>query len=152
MEPSIGVFFHFYGTKGVEKLSWVSINAHPYKKLFPTYSSNFKKDWRETFVRVQGENGCVETSVKVDGVLRFPLCWTSVPVYVVGFDFDKMMPYEHGVVGFLERMLLMDIHELLNRESDPESIEMYLHEYLPLFLLFISFSVCLLIASLLLFW
>lgn len=44
VESSVGVFFHFYGTKGVDKLSCVSISAHPGKKLFPTYASSFKKD------------------------------------------------------------------------------------------------------------
>lgn len=56
LEPFIGVFFHFYGTKGEDKLSWVSISAQPAKKLSPPYASNFKKDWREMFVRVQGPN------------------------------------------------------------------------------------------------
>lgn len=57
----------------MDKLSWVSISAHFCKKLFPPYSSNFKKDLRETFVRVHGAKGCVEAAVKVDGELRFPL-------------------------------------------------------------------------------
>lgn len=34
LEPSVGVFFHFYGMKGVNKMLWVSISAHPGKKLF----------------------------------------------------------------------------------------------------------------------
>lgn len=100
LEPSIGVFFHFYGTKGVDKLSWVSISAHPGKKLFPPYASNFKKDWRETFVWVQGAKGCTDAVVKVDEDLMFPLCWMSTPVAVMGYDFDKMTPYEQGMVGF----------------------------------------------------
>jgi len=53
LEPSIWVFFHFYGTKCVDKIAWVSISSHPSKKLFLPYASNFKRDWRETFVRVQ---------------------------------------------------------------------------------------------------
>jgi hypothetical protein len=62
------------------------------------------------------------------GVLRFSLCWTSAPISVMGFDFDKMTPYEHGTVDFLERMLLIDIHELLNKWGDPNSLELYLRE------------------------
>lgn len=46
----------------------------------------------------------------------------------MGFDFDKMTPYEQGMVGFLERMLLMDIHGLLNKKGDPMSLELYLRE------------------------
>jgi hypothetical protein len=55
----------------------------------PLTPSNFKKDLRETFVRVQGVKGRVEATVKVDGELRFPLCWLSAPVVVMGFDFDN---------------------------------------------------------------
>jgi len=44
MVPSTGAFFHFYGTKGVDKGSWVSISAHAGKSLFPSYASNFKKN------------------------------------------------------------------------------------------------------------
>ncbi|AES60107.2 hypothetical protein MTR_1g040490, partial [Medicago truncatula] len=32
LEPYVGVFFHFYGTKHVIKGTWVSISAHPGKK------------------------------------------------------------------------------------------------------------------------
>jgi len=98
LEPSVGVFFYFYGTKGVNKMSWVSISAHPGKKLFPTYASNFKKDWREIFVRVQGAPGCSEASVKADGKPKFLLCWTSTLVVVISYDFGKMTPYEQGDV------------------------------------------------------
>jgi len=35
MVPSACASFHFYGTKGVDKGSWVSISAHASKKLFP---------------------------------------------------------------------------------------------------------------------
>jgi len=44
MIPCAGAFFHFYGTKRVDKGSWVSISAHAGKKLFPPYASNFKKN------------------------------------------------------------------------------------------------------------
>jgi len=98
LEPSVGVFFYFYGTKGVNKMSWVSISAHPGKKLFPTYASNFKKDWREIFVRVQGAPGCSEASVKADGKPKFLLCWTNTLVVVISYDFGKMTPYEQGDV------------------------------------------------------
>jgi len=50
MEPFVVAFLYFYRTKGVDKMSWVSISAHPGKKLFQSYASNFKKDWRESFV------------------------------------------------------------------------------------------------------
>jgi len=43
-EPTGGMFLQFYGTKGVDRLSWVSISAHAGKSLFPTYASN-SKNW-----------------------------------------------------------------------------------------------------------
>jgi hypothetical protein len=94
LELSVGVFFHFYGTKGVDKLLWVSISAYPSKKLFPTYASSFKKDMRETFIRVQGAPGCAEAYVMANGKPISPLWWTSTPASVMGYDFDKMKPYE----------------------------------------------------------
>jgi len=39
-----------------------------------------------------------------------------------------MLPYEKGVVCFLENFSLMDLHDLLNRETDAKSIVEYLHE------------------------
>jgi len=122
LEPSVEVFFHFYGTKGVDKLSWVSISGHLGKKLFPHYASNFKKDWKETFLRVERAPGCFEAVVGVDGELKFPLCWTSAPAAVMGYDFGKMTPYEQGAMCFLEKMLLTDICDLPNKERDSKSL------------------------------
>jgi len=36
MIPSAGAFFHFYGSKGVDKGTWVSLSAHAGKQLFPS--------------------------------------------------------------------------------------------------------------------
>ena len=46
LEPSVGAFFHFYGTKDVNKGTWISICAHAGKRLFPPYALNFKKEWQ----------------------------------------------------------------------------------------------------------
>jgi hypothetical protein len=40
--------------------------------LFPQYACNFKEEWRDTFVRVQGAIGCSTTSVLVAGQPKFP--------------------------------------------------------------------------------
>jgi hypothetical protein len=69
----------------------------------------------------------------INGELRFPLCWTSAPVAVLGYDFQKMMPYEQGVVGFLDKMLLFDIHQLLKKVGDSEILGLYLCEYCDIF-------------------
>jgi hypothetical protein len=34
LEPSVGVFFHFYGTKDVNKGTWISISSDPGKNFF----------------------------------------------------------------------------------------------------------------------
>jgi len=128
IEPLLGPFLYFYGTKDVNKGAWVSISAHPGKRLFPLYASNFKKDWKDTFVKVKGTPNCAVASVLIDGEPKFPLSWTPAPAAEMGFDFDKMTPYEQGVVCFLEKMLLSDIHKLLNKEGDPDDLDAYLCE------------------------
>jgi hypothetical protein len=122
LEPSVGVFLHFYGTKDVNKGTWISISAHPGNKLFPPYASNFKKEWRDSFARIQGAPGCYIASLLVDGEPKFPLRWTRTPLAVMGLDFDRMAPYERYVVCYLEKFPLMDLHELLNREGDTKSL------------------------------
>jgi len=79
MVPSAGTFFHFYGTKGVDKGSWVSISAHAGKSLFPSYASNFKKNWRVSFMMVCAAEDSGVSVASVDGELRFPLSWTTSP-------------------------------------------------------------------------
>jgi hypothetical protein len=128
LEPSVGVFFHFYGTKDVNKGTWIAISAHSGKRMFPTYASNFKKEWRDTFVRVQGARECSTSSVLVDGVSKFPLRWTSTPLAVKGYDRDAMSPYKRKLVHFLEEAPLTNIHELLNREGDVVRLNDYLRE------------------------
>jgi len=79
MVPSAGAFFHFYGTKGVDKGSWVSISAHAGKSLFPSYASNFKKNWRVSFMKVCAAKVSSVSVASVNGELGFPLSWISSP-------------------------------------------------------------------------
>lgn len=79
LEPSVGPFLHLYGTKDVNKGTCVSISAHPGKKLFPPYAPNFKKDWKNTFVKINGAPNCYVASVLIEGERKFPLRWTSSP-------------------------------------------------------------------------
>jgi hypothetical protein len=130
LEPSVAVFFQFYGTKDVNKGTWIAISAHSGKRLFPTYACNFKKEWRDTFVRVQGSPGCSTSSVLVNGEPKFPLRWTSAPLAVKGYDLDAMSPYEHELTQFLEKVPLTNIHDLLNREGDVVRMAAYLRECL----------------------
>ncbi|AES70118.2 hypothetical protein MTR_3g048220 [Medicago truncatula] len=132
MVPSAGVFFHFYGMKGVDKGSWVPISAHPGKQLFPPFASNFKKDWKKSFLRVQASTDSTVSVASVAGEVKFPLGWTANPLAVSGYHYLKMTPYEQGVVGFLDRMRHTDIRKLLNKEGDSEDLELYLLPMLPL--------------------
>ena len=93
----------------------MSISVHPGKRIFPTYASNFKKDWKDTFVKVKEAPNCIVTSAFVDREPKFPLSWTYAPAAVMGYDFDKMTPYEQDVVCFSEKMLLSDIYKLLDK-------------------------------------
>ena len=131
LEPSVGVFFHFYGTKDVNKGTWISISAHPREQLFPPYPSNFKKDWQDSFARVQGAPECSIASIMVNGQPKFPLRWTYNLVVVMSYDFKKMTEYEQGVVCFLEKFPLINIYDLLDKEGDTKSLEDYLRECFP---------------------
>jgi hypothetical protein len=128
LEPSVGAFLCFYGTKDVNKGTWIAICAHPGKRLFPQYACNFKKEWRDTFVRVQGLPGCSTSSVLLDGKPKFPLRWTNNPLAVRGYDLDAMSSYERTLVQFLEEVPLTKINELLNREGDETRLTAYLRE------------------------
>ncbi|KEH26360.1 hypothetical protein MTR_6g053030 [Medicago truncatula] len=133
MIPSAGFFFlHFYGTKGVDKGSWVPISAHPGKQLFPAFASNFKRDWKKSFFRVEASKNSSVSVASVVGEVKFPLGWTANPVAVSGYEYKKMSPYEQGVVGFLDRMLHTDLRKLLNKEGDSKDLELYLLPMLPL--------------------
>jgi hypothetical protein len=77
----------------------------------------------------------------VDGETKFPLCWTRNPLAVMGFNVEKMMPYEKGMVCFLEKFPLMDIHELLDREGDVKNLEAYLCECLKFDLCFLVYCI-----------
>lgn len=138
-EPAVGMFFHFYGTKDVNKGTWISISAHSGKR-FPTYACNFKKEWRDTFVRVQGAPECSTSSVLVNGVPKFPLRWTSTPLAVKGYVREAMSPYERALVDFLEEAPLLNIHELLNREGDMVRLNAYLRECSLNYLCWASFK------------
>ncbi|RHN51389.1 hypothetical protein MtrunA17_Chr6g0468031 [Medicago truncatula] len=132
IHPNSWALLSFYGTKGVDKGSWVPISAHPGKQLFPAFASNFKRDWKKSFLRVQSSKDSLVSVASVEGELRFPLGWTATPLAVSGYDYQKMIPYEQGVVGFLDRMLHTDIRKLLNKEGDLEDLELYLLPTLPL--------------------
>jgi len=92
LEPCVGIFLHFYGIKDVNKGTWISISVHPGKKLFPPYASIFKKEWRDSSARIKGASGCSTASVMVDGKPKFPLCWTTTPAAMMGYDFSMMTP------------------------------------------------------------
>lgn len=66
----------------------------------------------------------------VEGEPKFPLSWTFSPAAVMGYGFDKMSPYEQGVVCFLDKMFLTDIRKLLDKEGDPKDLDAYLRECL----------------------
>jgi hypothetical protein len=96
---------YFYGTKDVNKGTWVSYSAHFGKRLFPPYASNFKKDWKDTFVKVKGAPNCVVASTFVNGEPKFPLSWTYSPATIMGYYFDKMTLYEQGDTNDLDAYL-----------------------------------------------
>jgi len=118
----------FLRYKDVNKGTWTSISAHAGKRLFHQYTSKFKKEWRDSFSRIQGTPECSTASVLVDGKPKFLLRWADAPLAVMGYDFAKMRPYERCLVCFLEKFPLINIHELLDREGDIKSMDAYMCE------------------------
>jgi hypothetical protein len=141
LEPIVAAFLYFYGRKDVNKGTWITISAHPGRKLFPAYASNFKNEWQDSFAWIRGALGCSTSSIMVDGEAKFPLNWTLNPIIVMDFDFGKMTPYEKSLVCFLKRFSLLDIHELQDRDSYVQNMDAYLRECLQIYMLcFLSFS------------
>jgi hypothetical protein len=68
--------------------------------------------------------------VLVAGEPKFPLRWTNDPLAVGGYDLNAMSSYERNLVQFFEKVLLTNIHELLNREGDITRLKAYLRECL----------------------
>ncbi|KEH41494.1 hypothetical protein MTR_1g051540 [Medicago truncatula] len=83
MIPSPGVFFHFTERKG-----WIKV---------PGY-----------LLVVQASKDSTVSVASVAGEVRFPLGWTANPLAVSGYHYQKMTPYEQGVVGFLDRMKYLE--------------------------------------------
>ena len=48
----------------------------------------------------------------------------------MGYNFAKMLPYERCLVCFLEKFPIINIHVLLYREGDAESMDAYMREWL----------------------
>lgn len=77
---------------------------------------------------MKGAPNCVVASPIANGEPKFPLSWIYAPFAVMGYEIDKMTKYEQGVVRFLEKMLLSDIHKLLDKEGDADDLDAYLRE------------------------
>jgi len=107
-QTSMGVLFFFYGTKGDDRRSWVSVSVNPNRSLFPTYTSHYKNG-KEKYFRVCEVKDCLEATVTVNVERKFPLRWTSNLAFVIGYDFEKPANYENDVVIFLKRMLPLNI-------------------------------------------
>ena len=93
---------------------------------------------------MKGAPNCVVVSSIANEEPKFPLSWTYTPAAVMGYDFDKMTKYEHDFVCFLEKMLLSNIHKLLDKERGVDDLDAYLSECFvvlvwPVFILDISF-------------
>jgi len=72
----------------------VSISAHAGKKLFPSYASKFKKNWRVSFMRVQASKDYAMFIASVNGDLQLSLSWTNSPRSIGDYDCKMMSPYE----------------------------------------------------------
>lgn len=57
IDPTVGILFSLFESKGADKGSWISINGSPGMHFLLAYTSN-NKDFKNGFVRLKGGEGC----------------------------------------------------------------------------------------------
>jgi hypothetical protein len=128
-EPSVAVFFSFYDIKKLFPNSIVSLSALPHRSLFSLFSSNYK-NYKDTFVRVRGAEGCQNAMYSSDGEPLFPFYWTFNPRLIKGAIYESLSEFERGTVAYLESLNQMNPRDLLDAEGAPAVLDRYLSKSL----------------------
>ncbi|GAU44908.1 hypothetical protein TSUD_25710 [Trifolium subterraneum] len=121
IEPSLGVFFSFYHVKSLTPRRLVSICIQPNKGLFKLFASNFK-NYQDSFFRVRYGPGLHSLMYDTDGDRLFPFYWTEDPRAIKGVYNDVLTSFEKETITFLESFNLIDIKDLLRRETNPKRV------------------------------
>ncbi|GAU51379.1 hypothetical protein TSUD_413120 [Trifolium subterraneum] len=121
LEPSLGVFFSFYQVKSLTPGRLVSVCAQPNKGLFKLFASNFK-NYQDSFFRVRYGPGLHSLIYDTDGDRLFPFYWTEDPRAIMGVYDDVLTSFEKETIAFLESFNLIDIKDLLRRETNAKRL------------------------------
>ncbi|GAU10395.1 hypothetical protein TSUD_419060, partial [Trifolium subterraneum] len=121
LEPSLGVFFSFYHVKSLTPGRLVSVCAQPNKGLFKLFASNFK-NYQDSFFRVRYGPGLHSLMYDTDGDRLFPFYWTEDPRAIKGVYDDVLTSFEKETIAFLENFNLIDIKDLLRRETNAKRL------------------------------
>ncbi|GAU48770.1 hypothetical protein TSUD_406130 [Trifolium subterraneum] len=121
LEPSLGVFLSFYHVKSLTPGRLVSVCAQPNKGLFKLFASNFK-NYQDSFFLVRYGPELPSLMYDTDGDRLFPFYWTEDPRAIKGVYDDVLTSFEEETIAFLESFNLIDIKELLRRETNAKRL------------------------------
>ncbi|GAU30848.1 hypothetical protein TSUD_365560 [Trifolium subterraneum] len=121
LEPSLGVFFSFYHVKTLTPGRLVLVCAQPNKGLFKLFASNFK-NYQDSFFRVRYGPQLSSLMYDTDGDYLFSFYWTEDPRAIKGVYDDVLTSFEKETITFLESFNLIDIKDLLRRETNVKRI------------------------------
>ncbi|GAU20583.1 hypothetical protein TSUD_33300 [Trifolium subterraneum] len=132
LEPSLGVFFSFYHVKSLTPGKLVSVCAQPNKGLFKLFASNFK-NYQDSFFRVRYGPGLPSLMYDTDGDRLFPFYWTEDPRAIKGVYDDVLTSFEKETIAFLESFNLIDIKDLLRRETNVKRLTNFIRRMKTVF-------------------
>jgi hypothetical protein len=149
-EPSVAVFFSFYQVKKLFPNSVVSLSSQPNRGLFGLYSFHYK-NYKDSFVRVRGGEGCRDVMYSSDDEPLYPFYWTSRPRLIKGAIYEQLSEFERDTVTYLESLSQMSPRDLLDAEGAPAVLERYLSKLFMEFpfLFYVLFSCLLFLAYIL---
>ncbi|MCH79616.1 zinc finger protein [Trifolium medium] len=125
VEPRLGVFFSFYQVKSLTPGKMVSLSSLPNKGLFTLFASNFK-NYQDTFFRMRHGPQLPTLMYDGEGGRLFPFYWTSDPSVVKGVHDAHLTAFERETITFLDSFCRLDTKDLLQRETNVDSIVEYL--------------------------
>ncbi|GAU22943.1 hypothetical protein TSUD_326710 [Trifolium subterraneum] len=103
----------------------LSLSSQANRGLFTLYASNFK-NYKDTFLRLRCGPNLPDLMYDNGGERLFPFYWSDNPTLVKGVREDMLTPFEKEIVDFLDSFLILDIKDVLRRESDVKSIRSFL--------------------------
>jgi hypothetical protein len=106
-------------------------------------SSNYK-NYKDTFVRVRGGDGCRDVMYSSDDEPLFPFYWTTKPRLIKGAVYERLSEFERDTMVYLESLSQMSPRDLLDAEGAPAVLERYLSKLFVILLAILSdsFLIC----------